>query len=169
MDELLERLTNLLSDLPIGLIIFVVALLFSFFGGDKKQPAGDKKQLPRQDEAPQPAMPAEGSYGWREERREADDMFGRPTEARPAGGYTFASDERRARVEQERQREAEDVLVFGGLDFGRQGSLFEDEGDRDSQWGKTKYGFDESEWNSDSQWGSSFGEKKDSKPVIYRG
>ncbi len=164
MDELLERLTNLLADLPIGLIIFIVALLFSFFNGDKKQPAGDQKRMPRQDEAPQPAMPADDTSGRWEERREADDLFGRPAEERPAGGYIFASDERKAR--EERERQDEEVLVFGGLDFGRQGSLFEDEGDRDSQWGKTKYGFDESEWNSESQWGRTFEDKKDAEPII---
>ncbi len=157
MDELLERLTNLLADLPIGLIIFFVALLFSFFNGDQKR-------MPRQDEAAQPAMPADDRSGQWEERREADDLFGRPAEERRAGGYTFASDERRAAEERERQEE--DVLIFGGLDFGRQGSLFEDEGDRESQWGKTKYGFDDAEWNSESQWGTTFGEKKDSEPII---
>src|SRR5690606_4174909 len=164
MDELLERLTNLLADLPIGLIIFIVALLFSFFNGDKKQPAGDQKRMPRQDEAPQPAMPADDTSGRWEERREADDLFGRPAEERPAGGYIFASDERKAR--EKRERQDEEVLVFGGLDFGRQGSLFEDEGDRDSQWGKTKYGFDDSEWSSESQWGRTFEDKKDSEPII---
>src|SRR5690606_6009482 len=134
----IDRIGTLLSELPIGLIIFIVAIAFSFFGGDKKKPAANPQRAPRQDEGQSPIF--------------TEETYGHPREERPA--HTFASDERRAR--EERERQDEEVLVFGGLDFGRQGSLFEDEGDRDSQWGKTKYGFDDSEWSSESQWGRTF-------------
>lgn len=54
--------------------------------------------------------------------------------------------------------------LFGG------NSLFED---RDQQWGlgKTKFGFDETEWGStfdknEEQWGSTFPDRKSSEPTI---
>jgi hypothetical protein len=136
MSSTVDQISDFLSDLPIGLIIFGIAMLFGLFGRDDKK---QEQRAPSQRRVQRPASPPEPS--------------------------TFASDDRRAREERERQQE--EVLVFGGLDFGSRGSLFRDEeGDRNSQWGKTKYGFDESEWGSDAQWGSSFGEKKNSDPVI---
>lgn len=136
----MDQITDFLSDLPIGLIIFAIAMLFGVFGKD------DKKKQARQEP--------------REVARQ--DPYAR--EARPRSPTTFASDERRARDERamREQRTPEDVIVFGGLDFGSSGSLFreDDTGDRDSQWGKTKYGFD------DSEWGSTFGDKKSSDPII---
>lgn len=141
MDEVLDQITSFLSDLPIGLIIFLIAILFSFFGRGENE--ARQQRQPQREGTPERA-PA--------------DPFGFGDEERPT--HTFASDERRAREERD-QREREEVLVFGGMEFGRRGSLFdEDEDNRESQWGKTKYGFDESEW------GSAFGDKKDSEPVI---
>lgn len=129
----MDQVTDFLSELPIGLIIFIIALAFGMFSRD------DKKE--------QPAPP---------ERRQAP-----PSEPMPPS--VFASDDRRAREEramrQRQEQEPGEVLVFGGMEFGRRGSLFEED-DRESQWGKTKYGFDESEW------GSAFGEKKSSDPII---
>jgi hypothetical protein len=155
MDDLLERIPELLSDLPIGFIIFAAAILFSFFGNDdKKKQADQKGRAPSRNEAPRPVATAD-PYA-RERREQVERM--EPAE-RPQGGHIFASDERRAREERERQQE--EVLIFGGLDFGSRGSMFRDEeSDRESQWGKTKYGFDESEW------GSTFGEKKNPDPII---
>jgi hypothetical protein len=132
-----DQITDFLSDLPIGLIIFIIAMAFGLFGrGDRQQQAAPP---PRQ-QARRPEVPTPPSV--------------------------FASDDRRAREERalrERQQQGE-VITFGGMDFGRPGSLFEegddDDDDRDSQWGKTKYGFDESEW------GSSFGDRKNPDPII---
>lgn len=131
----MDQITDFLSDLPIGLIIFIIALALGMFGrDDKKQP----QEAPRQQQARQPEQPAAPSI--------------------------FASDDRRAREERaQRQQEARgEVMEFGGLEFGSSDALFQDEkGDGyDSQWGKTKYGFDESEW------GSSFGDKKNPDPII---
>jgi hypothetical protein len=149
MEELIDRLITFVSDLPVGLIIFLLAIAFSFFGGGKKKPG----QAP--ESAPRPAGDAQSMTT-------SSDPFGRRREAATtprSSQHTFASDERRAREERERQHQ--EVMVFGGLDFGSRGSLFDDEGeDRDSQWGKTKYGFD------DSEWGSTFGERKSSEPII---
>lgn len=165
MEDLIDRITQFLSDLPIGLIIFLLAIAFSFFGGDRKKATDDPGRTPQQNEAPRPAMPADDPWTGRGDGQLSSDMPKRRKEDRPAGDFTFASDERRAR--EERERRQGEVLVFGGLDFGSRGSLFRDEGnDRDSQWGKTKYGFDDSEWGSDAQWGSSFGDRKSSEPVI---
>lgn len=130
----MDRIADLLADLPIGLIIFIIALAFGMFGRD------DKKQ---QD----PAAP-----------RRATRQPGQAT-----APSIFASDDRRAR-EQRHAEEPREVITFGGLDFGRPGSLFDDRSDdagsRDSQWGQTKYGFDESEW------GSAFGDRKNQDPII---
>jgi hypothetical protein len=149
MEELIDRIITFVTDLPIGLIIFLLAIAFSFFGGDKKKPGEEQQRTPRPAGGAQPNSPS-------------DDPFGRRREATPpsrTSQHTFASDERRDREESERQQR--EVMVFGGLDFGSRGSLFEnDDTDRDSQWGKTKYGFD------DSEWGSTFGEKKNSEPII---
>ena len=159
MEDLIDRLANFITDLPVGLIIFILAIAFSFFGGDKKKGTGNPDRVPRQNEAPRPAMPSDDPFGSRKQESRPD-VFSRRKEAPRSGGYTFASDERRA--EQERERRQEEVLVFGGLDFGSRGALFRDDEDdgRDSQWGKTKYGFD------DAEWGSTFGDKKSSEPVI---
>lgn len=129
----MNRITDILADLPIGLIIFLIALLFGMFGKD------DKKKM----NAPAP-------------RREM-------IPEQPAPPSTFASDERRAREERamREQMAREETIEFGGLDFGSSDALFRDDGNgRDSQWGKTKYGFDESEW------GSAFPDRKSSEPVI---
>jgi hypothetical protein len=129
-----DRIADLLADLPIGLIIFIIALAFGMFGRDdkKKQAQSSPRQATRQ-----PGQPAAPSI--------------------------FASDDRRAR-EQRRAEEQGEVITFGGLDFGRPGSLFDERNDdvdnRDSQWGQTKYGFDESEW------GSAFGDRKNQDPII---
>jgi hypothetical protein len=135
-----DQISDFLSDLPIGFIIFAIAMLFGLFGRDDKK---QEQQAPAQRRTQSPAAPSAPS--------------------------TFASDDRRKREEAtaRREREQQEVIVFGGLDFGSRGSMFAGDGnDRDSQWGKTKYGFDESEWGSANQWGGSFGEKKDSEPVI---
>lgn len=129
MEDLLDRISEYATDLPIGLIIFLVAIAFSIFGRDGKEK--DAKERPQH--TPKPAQ---------------------GTQERPEP-YTFASDERRAREERER----EEVLVFGGLEFGSSDSFFRDD-EEESQWGKTKYGFD------DSEWGSAFGERKSSEPII---
>lgn len=127
-----DTITDVLSELPIGLIIFIIALLFGMFGRD------DKKQV----EAPAP-------------RREMV-----PDE--PAAPSIFASDDRRAREERAMREQVtpEEAMTFGGFDFGSSDALFHDD-ERDSQWGKTKYGFDASEW------GSAFPDKKSSEPTIH--
>jgi hypothetical protein len=128
-----DQIADFLSDLPIGLIIFIIAIALGMFGKD------DKKQQ-------EPAAP-----------RQARSQSGQP----PAPSI-FASDDRRAR-EQRRAEEQGEVITFGGLDFGRPGSLFDersDEDNRDAKWGQTKYGFDESEW------GSAFGDRKNQDPII---
>lgn len=129
----MDRIADFLTDLPIGLIIFIIAIAFGMFGkDDKKQPnTPAPRQMTRQQQAP--SVPS-----------------------------TFASDDRRAREERavREQQERGEAMTFGGLDFGRPGSLFDEAEDRDSQWGKTKYGFDESEW------GSSFGDRKNPDPII---
>ena len=134
----MDRIADLLADLPIGLIIFIIAIALGMFGRDDK-----KKQEPS---APRRATRTPGQ---------------------PAAPSIFASDDRRAREDRamrQQQQEQREVITFGGLDFGRPGSLFDERNDdvdnRDSQWGKTKYGFDESEW------GSAFGERKNPDPII---
>lgn len=160
MNELIERLIDWASNLPVGLIVFIIAIAFSFFGKDEKkqqqqqQRREETSRIPEGDDVPGPIAPAD-AYA-REERPAA------------AGGHVFASDQRRER--EERARQQEEVIVFGGLDFGRPGSLFDDErDDRDSrwgesQWGKTKYGFEEAEWGS--EWGSGYSDKKNPDPII---
>jgi hypothetical protein len=144
----MEDITKFISDLPIGLIIFAIAMLFGMFGKD------DKKKQARQ----QPREVVK------------QDPYARVE--RPGQASTYSSDERRDRDERamREQRAPEDVIVFGGLDFGSSGSLFRDHGndrkESGTQWGKTKYGFDESEWGSHNQWGGNFGEKKNSDPII---
>lgn len=134
----MDQITDFLADLPIGLIIFIIAMAFGLFGRGDREPQGapPPRQQARRPEAPIPPS-------------------------------VFASDERRAREERamrQQQQQQGEVITFGGMDFGRPGSLFDerddDDDDRDSQWGKTKYGFDESEW------GSSFGDRKNPDPII---
>lgn len=126
----MDQITDFLSELPLGLIIFIIALLFGMFGRD------DKKQA---EPPPREMLPEE-----------------------PAAPSIFASDERRAREERAMrgQMTPEEAMPFGGLDFGSSDALFRDD-ERDSQWGKTEYGFDESEW------GSAFPDKKSSEPTIH--
>ncbi len=134
MRTTVDRITDLLADLPIGLIIFIIALVFGMFGRDDKKKAN----------APAPRQAVR-----------TPDM--------PAAPSTFASDDRRAREERamREQMAREEAIEFGGLDFGSSDALFrDDEHARASQWGKTKYGFDESEW------GSAFPDTKNSEPII---
>lgn len=144
MEDLIDRITEFASDLPTGLIIFLVAIAFSFFGRDNRQEAAEERQqrVPTPDQEPE-TVPS---------------------------SHTFASDERREREERTRQEERarQEVIVFGGLEFGSSDSLFRDEEDRESQWGKTKYGFEEAEWGSDweTEWGSAFSDRKSSEPII---
>lgn len=133
MRTTVDRITDLLADLPIGLIIFIIAIVFGMFGKDDKK----KTNAP----APRQATVSE----------------------EPAAPSIFASDDRRAREERamREQMARQETIEFGGLDFGSSDSLFRGDGnERESQWGKTKYGFDESEW------GSAFPDKKSSEPVI---
>lgn len=129
---MLDRILDLLSDLPISLIIFGGFLLLNLFSRD------DKKQ------APQTAP------------READ-------VAPPPQPSTYASDDRQ----------------YGNDMFNQPGSAFEFGPDedmfrRDTQWGQTKFGFDEKDWGSTfgdddddgDRWGGNFGEQRSSEPRI---
>ncbi len=133
MRTTVDRITDILADLPIGLIIFIIALVFGMFGRDDKKKAN--APAPRRATVPE----------------------------EPAAPSIFASDDRRAREERamREQMARQETIEFGGLDFGSSDALFRGEGnERESQWGRTKYGFDESEW------GSAFPDRKSSEPVI---
>lgn len=133
MRTTVDRITDFLTDLPIGLIIFIIAIVFGMFGKDDKKRA----DIP----APRREMASE----------------------QPAPPSTFASDDRRLREERAMRAEQErcEVITFGGLDFGSSDALFrQEQSERDARWGKTKYGFDASEW------GSTFPDRKSSEPVI---
>lgn len=140
----MDRIADFLSELPIGLIIFIIALALGMFGRDK--------------DAPQEARPP----------RQAARQPGPP----PAPS-TFASDDRRAREQRalRQQQEQREVITFGGLEFGSRDALFRDD-EPDTRRGETKFGFDKSEWGQtkygfdESEWGSSFGERKNPDPII---
>lgn len=134
LHRMLDQILDLLSELPIGLIIFAAFMLMGLFGRD------DKKQAPQT--APRDA-----------------DMTA------PREPSTYASDDRQ----------------YGNPLFDESGSAFEFGADEEefrgrTQWGQTKYGFDENEWgstfdddhNDDSRWGSG-GDKRDSEPRIEIG
>lgn len=174
MSDLLERIINAVLG-NITWVVFAVFLLSGFLGKGGKRDADQQESKPRQ-QARRHSGPQSGKRPFAERMAEALGMEEVVQEMRRAEENeqsaprqqqrqqrrpVFASDARRgttARSVQEQYPE-----LFGGP------SLFDD---RDDEFGgKTKWGFDETEWGTtfeknDEQWGSSFGDRRDSEPRI---
>ena len=140
----LDRIADFLADLPIGLIIFIIAMAFGLFGrGEKEQPdAPAPRQATRQ-----PGQMAPPSVFASDERVICEHPAARAHRGRRElttfGRLAFLANHPPCRVDEDDDRR--DRTTFG---FDK------------SEWGQTKYGFDESEW------GSSFGERKNPDPII---
>src|SRR5699024_1112132 len=118
-DSMLDQITDFLSDLPISLIIFGIALLFGVFGRDDKKQ--QQETAPRESDIAPPEEPS--TYG-ADERRYGNTMF----EDQPESAFKFGEDD-----EAFRDRTQWGQTKFG-FDANEWGSTFDES---DDQWGGT--------------------------------
>lgn len=127
-----------------GLIVVLIYLAFVIFG---KVTRTKPDTRPTPGHGARPASRARGSGTPRPTPFDMGDLFGGAA-AEPA------TSSRRARGSER------DTRFGSAFDYGSDELFGKEEG---TEWGKTKFGFD------DDEWGTSFGEKKSSEPIIYTG
>lgn len=117
---MLDRLLDFLNDIPLGSLIFIGALLWSFIGRKSKPESGEARPRPAQE------PPVVTTYASDERRaREEREQWGHLDFGSQDDRYAGASE-------------------WGHLDFSSPDDRYNDA----NEWGQTKYGFESTDWGS---------------------